>query len=64
MIDSNSDLRRLAVKLALVLQAVPMGTVTRSADANQPQFQPECHIFYGARINDVHDDLPKWCDTC
>jgi len=23
-------------------------------------FQPSCHIFYGARVMDVHDGLPKW----
>jgi hypothetical protein len=45
----------------LVLQAVPMGTIERSSDANQPEFKPECHIFYGTRINDMNDDLPKWC---
>ena len=40
-----------------------MGTVKRSTDANQPEFKPQCHIFYGTRINDMHDDLPKWCAT-
>ena len=53
-----------AVDMALVLQAVPMGTVKRSTDANQPEFKPECHIFYGTRINDMQDDLPKWCAEC
>ena len=23
-------------------------------------FRPTCHIFYGERMIDVHDDLPKW----
>jgi len=23
-------------------------------------FMPTCHIFYGARMMDMHDDLPKW----
>ncbi|MCG8334832.1 MAG: GFA family protein [Proteobacteria bacterium] len=23
-------------------------------------FKPTCHIFYGARLMDVHDDIPKW----
>lgn len=23
-------------------------------------FQPSCHIFYGMRVIDVLDDLPKW----
>lgn len=23
-------------------------------------FEPTCHIFYGARVFDVEDDLPKW----
>lgn len=41
-----------------------MGTVKRSTDANQPEFKPQCHIFYGTRINDMHDDLPKWYAEC
>ena len=24
-------------------------------------FQPQCHIFYGERLRDVYDPLPKWC---
>jgi len=24
------------------------------------KFKPTCHIFYGARIMDIDDDLPKW----
>ena len=23
-------------------------------------FTPTCHIFYGMRVMDMHDDLPKW----
>lgn len=23
-------------------------------------FKPTCHIFYGSRIIDINDDLPKW----
>lgn len=23
-------------------------------------FRPTCHIFYGSRIIDINDDLPKW----
>lgn len=23
-------------------------------------FKPSCHIFYGQRVIDVYDDLPKW----
>ena len=23
-------------------------------------FKPTCHIFYGARVIEPHDDLPKW----
>lgn len=23
-------------------------------------FKPTCHIFYGQRVSDVCDDLPKW----
>ena len=23
-------------------------------------FMPTCHIFYGTRVMDMHDDLPKW----
>lgn len=23
-------------------------------------FKPTCHIFYGARVFDMNDDLPKW----
>ncbi len=23
-------------------------------------FRPSCHIFYGMRVADVLDDLPKW----
>jgi hypothetical protein len=23
-------------------------------------FRPTCHIFYGSRVIDVHDELPKW----
>lgn len=23
-------------------------------------FKPNCHIFYGARVIEPHDDLPKW----
>jgi hypothetical protein len=23
-------------------------------------FWPTCHIFYGSRIIEVNDDLPKW----
>ena len=38
-----------------------MGTIERSSSANQAEFKPECHIFYDTRINDMHDDLPKWC---
>lgn len=31
------------------------------ADAEVPEpFRPTCHIFYAARIMDIHDDLPKW----
>ncbi|MCP4896627.1 MAG: GFA family protein [bacterium] len=25
-----------------------------------PAFKPTCHIFYGARIIDMHDSLPKY----
>jgi hypothetical protein len=25
-----------------------------------PAFEPTCHIFYGARVIDIHDDLPKF----
>ncbi len=25
-----------------------------------PSFQPTCHIFYGARVMDIPDDLPKY----
>ena len=25
-----------------------------------PAFQPTCHIFYSARVIDMHDNLPKW----
>lgn len=29
--------------------------------ANVPKkFKPTCHIFYGTRIIDINDDLPKW----
>ena len=29
--------------------------------ANVPaSFKPTCHIFYGSRVVDIHDDLPKW----
>ncbi|MGR3320130.1 MAG: GFA family protein [Candidatus Anammoxibacter sp.] len=29
--------------------------------SNVPEkFKPTCHIFYGARVIDVNDDLPKW----
>ena len=24
------------------------------------KFKPTCHIFYGMRIIDINDDLPKW----
>ena len=60
----------LLISSALVLQAVPMGTVERSSSANQPEFKPECHIFYGTRINDINDDLPQvvcdrlWLPPC
>jgi hypothetical protein len=23
-------------------------------------FRPTCHIFYGSRVIDIYDDLPKW----
>jgi hypothetical protein len=23
-------------------------------------FRPTCHIFYGSRLVDIRDDLPKW----
>lgn len=23
-------------------------------------FRPTCHIFYGMRVVDIQDDLPKW----
>ena len=23
-------------------------------------FKPTCHLFYGQRVIDMHDDLPKW----
>ncbi len=32
------------------------GTPPRVPDA----FRPSCHIFYGMRVADVLDDLPKW----
>jgi hypothetical protein len=25
-----------------------------------PSFRPRCHIFYGQRVMDVNDGLPKW----
>jgi hypothetical protein len=25
-----------------------------------PAFEPSCHIFYGARVMDVNDELPKF----
>ena len=25
-----------------------------------PRFMPTCHIFYGTRVMDMPDDLPKW----
>lgn len=25
-----------------------------------PAFQPTCHLFYGARVMDIDDDLPKY----
>ena len=25
-----------------------------------PAFQATCHIFYGTRVIDIHDDLPKY----
>ena len=29
--------------------------------SNVPEaFKPTCHIFYGARVMDVNDGLPKW----
>jgi len=24
------------------------------------KFKPTCHIFYGVRVMDINDDLPKW----
>jgi hypothetical protein len=24
------------------------------------KFKPTCHIFYGMRVVDMNDDLPKW----
>ena len=24
------------------------------------KFMPTCHIFYGSRVMDINDDLPKW----
>ncbi|MBW1749068.1 MAG: hypothetical protein JRJ34_12020 [Deltaproteobacteria bacterium] len=24
------------------------------------KFKPTCHIFYGMRVIDINDDLPKW----
>jgi hypothetical protein len=24
------------------------------------KFRPTCHIFYGMRVMDINDDLPKW----
>ena len=32
------------------------GTPPRVPDA----FKPTCHIFYGARVFDMNDGLPKW----
>jgi len=23
-------------------------------------FKPSCHLFYGMRVFDMNDDLPKW----
>jgi len=31
-----------------------------SGEPMPPSFQPTCHIFYGARLMDVDDGLPKW----
>lgn len=40
--------------------AIPAGTIDRNGGPNDPAYQPQHHIFYGERINDAHDDLPKW----
>ena len=29
-------------------------------DAIPKSFKPACHIFYGQRVIDSDDDLPKW----
>jgi len=41
----------------LGVYALPCGL---SKDKIDPIYQPKQHIFYGSRILDVTDDLPKW----
>lgn len=40
--------------------AIPAGTIERDGGPNDSAFHPQHHIFYGERINDVNDNLPKW----
>nr|WP_319491703.1 hypothetical protein [uncultured Desulfobacter sp.] len=29
--------------------------------AKEPEsFKPTCHLFYGSRVIEIQDDLPKW----
>ena len=50
MIRRNSLIAAIAVAMTLT---VPLPVVPAA-------FQPTCHIFYGMRVMDVNDDLPKY----
>lgn len=50
----------ITLSASLMLQVIPAGTIKRDGGPNDHEFQPQHHIFYGERINDVDDHLPKW----
>lgn len=34
--------------------------VNFKSESEKQRFKPRCHIFYGQRVMDVPDGLPKW----
>ncbi len=69
----KSQERRLPCKVACAFCGAPIGDEGRNMwlafptlfDFGSPPrvpeaFRPSCHIFYGMRVIDIHDALPKW----
>jgi hypothetical protein len=42
------------------MQSIPVGVVTSKAGDQDPAWAPSAHIFYGERVRDFDDDVPKW----